>query len=65
MALNRLYKALAEKHKIMYADIYPLLVDDRKGLKKEYQSDEVHPNQAGYRIIEPLVQKTIAQALKN
>ena len=64
VALNKLYKALAEKYKETYVDVYPLLVDERKGLKKEFQSDEVHPNQAGYRVIEPLVQKAINDVLK-
>lgn len=63
VALNQLYKALADKHQITYTDLYSPMVDERKGLKKEYQNDEVHPNQAGYRVLEPLVQNAIVTTL--
>ncbi len=62
--LNKLYKALADKYKLPYVDTYSLLVDEQKGLKKEYQQDPVHPNQTGYKAIEPLIQKAINEALK-
>jgi lysophospholipase L1-like esterase len=37
--------------------------DHRNGLKKEYSGDGVHPNLAGYKIMEPLVEKAIEVAL--
>jgi hypothetical protein len=41
------------------------LVNDKKGLKPELTLDGlVHPNMAGYKIMELLVQKGIAETLK-
>ena len=62
--LNKLYKALADKYKIAFVDAYSPLVDEQKGLKKELQQDPVHPNKAGYLVLEPLVQKAINNKLK-
>jgi lysophospholipase L1-like esterase len=39
------------------------MVDERKGLKAEYSNDGVHPNKAGYEVMEPLVEKAIAKVL--
>lgn len=62
--LNKMYKALADKYNLTFVDTYTDLVDDQKGLKKEYQQDPVHPNKSGYLILEPLVQKAIQSTLK-
>jgi lysophospholipase L1-like esterase len=40
------------------------MVDNRKGMKKEYANDEVHPTLAGYKVMAPLAEKAIAEALK-
>jgi lysophospholipase L1-like esterase len=40
------------------------MVDERKGLPEKYSKDGVHPNPAGYQIMEPIVQKAIAKALQ-
>jgi lysophospholipase L1-like esterase len=63
VALNNLYKIYAKKAGITYLDLYSFFVDERKGMKKELTIDGVHPNLAGYKIIEPLVQKAIGTAL--
>ena len=34
------------------------------GLDKELAEDGVHPTLAGYKVMEPLAEKAIAQALK-
>jgi lysophospholipase L1-like esterase len=39
------------------------MADLRNGLKKEYSEDGVHPNLAGYKVMEPLVEKAIEAAL--
>jgi len=41
------------------------MADERKGLKKEYSEDGVHPNKAGYKVMEPLAEKAIEKALKS
>jgi lysophospholipase L1-like esterase len=38
--------------------------DERKGLKANLGDDGVHPNLEGYKIMEALVEKAIATALK-
>ena len=54
----------ARKHKIIYVDYYPAMVDERKGLNKRFSDDGVHPTTAGYKIMEPILEKAIAVALK-
>jgi len=39
------------------------MVDERKGLKKEYSEDGVHPNVDGYKIMAPLAEAAIKKAL--
>jgi lysophospholipase L1-like esterase len=39
------------------------MADDRKGLKAELTYDGVHPNEAGYKVMGPLAEKAIAEAL--
>lgn len=64
VALNEWIKNYASKNGFIYLDYYSPMVDDRKGLKAEYTTDGVHPNEKGYKIMEPLVEKAIALALK-
>ncbi|MGA3015225.1 MAG: SGNH/GDSL hydrolase family protein [Bacteroidales bacterium] len=63
VALNDMIKAYASKNKIVYVDYYSSMVDERKGLKTEYTNDGVHPNEAGYQVMVPLVEAGIAKAL--
>ena len=62
--LNKWIKDYAEKNEIIYVDYFTSMADERNGLKKEYSEDGVHPNLAGYKIMEPLVEKAIADALR-
>jgi acetyl esterase/lipase/lysophospholipase L1-like esterase len=64
IALNKMLKAYADKNKMIFVDYYSAMVDDQKGLPKTLSNDGVHPTLAGYKIMEPLVQKGIADALK-
>lgn len=64
ISLNKMIKDYADKNDHMYLDYFSSMVDERKGLKKEFGEDGVHPNLAGYKIMEPLVEKVIAGALK-
>jgi lysophospholipase L1-like esterase len=43
IALNKLIKAYAEEHNIVYLDYYSPMVDNEKGLKSAYSKDGVHP----------------------
>ena len=60
VGLNKLLKAYAGKNNITYVNLYPSLVDNRGGMKKVLTTDGVHPNLAGYKILEPLVQKSLS-----
>lgn len=62
--LNIWIKAFAEKSNFVYLDYYSAMVDERKGLPEKYSKDGVHPNAAGYAIMEPLAKKAISKALK-
>lgn len=64
VAINKMLKEYATKNNIVYLDYFSAMVDDRNGLKKELGNDGVHPNLAGYKIMEPLVEMAIAEALK-
>jgi lysophospholipase L1-like esterase len=62
-ALNELLKTYAKKNGIVYLDYFSAMADDRKGLKAELTYDGVHPNEAGYKVMGPLAEKAIAEAL--
>jgi lysophospholipase L1-like esterase len=63
-ALNSWIKNYAEANGCIYVDYYSAMVDDKKGLKQEYTYDGVHPNKAGYEVMQPLVEEAIKKALK-
>ena len=60
--LNKLLKADAEKFGLIWVDYFSPMADERNGLKAEYSGDGVHPNEAGYSVMEPLVEKAIMEA---
>lgn len=63
VSLNKMIKKYADEHKIVYLDYFSSMADERNGLKKEYTQDGVHPTLAGYKVMEPLVEKAIKKAL--
>ena len=63
-SLNEWIKKYAAENGFVYLDYYSAMVDGRKGLRKEYSEDGVHPNLAGYKVMEPLAEKAIAKALR-
>lgn len=64
IALNKWIKNYALENDFFYLDYFSSMVDDRKGMKAAYSQDGVHPNLAGYKVMEPLAEKTIAIALQ-
>ncbi len=62
--LNQMLKDYCEKNNLVYLDYYSAMVDSEKGLPKNLSNDGVHPVLAGYKIMEPLAEKAIAEALK-
>lgn len=63
-ALNKLIKAYANESGYIYLDYFSAMVDGRNGLPEKYAADEVHPTVAGYKVMEPLVEAAIAEALR-
>jgi lysophospholipase L1-like esterase len=47
---------------MMYLDYFSAMVDEKGMLNRELANDGLHPNQAGYAIMAPMVEKAIAKA---
>ena len=63
VALNAWMKRYAAERGAVYLDYYAALVDNRGGMKAALTTDGVHPNEAGYRVMAPLAEAAIEQAL--
>ena len=64
VALNAWMKCYAAQAGVVYLDYYTKMVDARGGLSPEMASDGVHPTEAGYRIMAPLAEAAIQEALR-
>ncbi len=62
--LNVWIKNYAEKNGCIYLDYFTPMADERHGLRAELTFDGVHPNLAGYKVMEPLVESAIQKALE-
>ncbi|MBC8164875.1 MAG: SGNH/GDSL hydrolase family protein [Bryobacteraceae bacterium] len=63
IALNEWIKNYAAKKGHVYLDYYTPMLDEAGMLRKEITNDGLHPNEAGYALMAPLVQKAIDQVL--
>ena len=63
--LNSWLAGYAKQNRATYLDYYSALVDSNGYLKEDLADDGLHPNGAGYRIMAPLAQAAISQALKS
>lgn len=61
--LNTMIKEYAAYNCFEYLDYYTVMVDERLGLKADLTYDGVHPNTAGYRLMEPITEAAIINAL--
>ena len=61
--LNELIKALADEKGYAYADYHSALVGADGGILSTYSDDAIHPNQAGYAVMEGII-LPILQAYK-
>jgi lysophospholipase L1-like esterase len=64
VALNAWMKQYAATHGAVYLDYHSAMADERQGMKADLASDGVHPNETGYRIMVPLAEQAIAEALR-
>jgi lysophospholipase L1-like esterase len=64
LALNRWLKSYVAAHPdSLYLDYFSAMVDDKGLLKRELAEDGLHPNAAGYKIMAPLAEGAIHDAL--
>jgi lysophospholipase L1-like esterase len=63
--LNAWMKAYAARAGAVYLDYYSAMVDARQGLRSDLTYDGVHPTEAGYRVMAPLAERAIEQALRS
>lgn len=63
LALNAWLRTYAAQRGATFVDLHTPMADARQGLRAEYGSDGVHPNEAGYRVMAPLVESGIRAAL--
>jgi len=64
VALNAWMKQYAASHGAVYLDYHSAMSDERQGMKSDLATDGVHPNEAGYRVMAPLAERAIAEALR-
>ena len=63
LELNRWMKSYCADHGCIYLDYFSAMVDDKGLLRKELADDGLHPNVAGYKVMAPLAEAAIAQAV--
>ena len=64
VAINKWMKDYAARVGAVYLDYHSAMADARQGLPKNLASDEVHPTEEGYRMMAPLAERAIAEALR-
>ena len=62
-SVNDDLKKYVNDHGLVYLDYFSSMVDERKGLNKDYTYDGVHPNQDGYILMSSLAQKVLSRLL--
>lgn len=62
--LNDWIRDFAKRNGHVYLDYYSAMVDANGYLRQELADDGLHPNAAGYRVMAPLVEQAIAQAVR-
>ncbi|HEX4682502.1 MAG TPA: SGNH/GDSL hydrolase family protein [Gemmatimonadaceae bacterium] len=63
IALNTWLKAYAARVNAVYADFHSAMSDDRGGMRAGLASDGVHPTEAGFAVMGPIVEAAIARAV--
>lgn len=64
VALNAWMKDYAARVGAVYLDYHSAMADGRQGMRAELATDGVHPNEAGYRVMAPLAERAVAEALR-
>jgi lysophospholipase L1-like esterase len=64
VALNAWMREYAVAHDLVYLDYHAAMADERQGLRPELSNDGVHPSEAGYRLMAPLLEQAVGDALR-
>ena len=64
LKLNAWMKDYALRHDAIYADYFTALVDQKGWLKDGISADGLHPNADGYKLMAPIAEAAIRQALR-
>jgi lysophospholipase L1-like esterase len=59
VALNKWIKVYAMENGLIYLDYFSSMADTKNAMKAEYSEDGVHPNKAGYKVMEGLLNKVL------
>jgi len=62
-SVNDELKKYVNDHGLVYLDYFSSMVEERKGLNKDYTYDGVHPNQDGYILMSSLAEKVLSRLL--
>ena len=62
-AVNQWMKGYCEGHGCVYADYHSAMSDEKGEMKEGISTDGIHPNEAGYAIMEPIALAAIRRAL--
>jgi len=64
LKLNEWLKGYCRANGHIYLDYFSRMVDDKGMLKAELANDGLHPNAEGYKVMAPLAESAIQQALR-
>lgn len=64
LALNKWLKDYSAANKHIYLDYFGATADDQGFLRADLANDGLHPHAGGYKLMAPLAQKAIEQALR-
>lgn len=64
LQLNAWMKDYASRHNAIYADYFTAFVDGKGWLKDGLSADGLHPNADGYKLMTPIAEAAIRQALR-
>jgi lysophospholipase L1-like esterase len=63
LALNAWLKNYCAQNGLVYLDYFSAMIDDKGMLRRDLSDEGLHPNAAGYKVMAPLAEKAIAQAI--
>ncbi|WP_052201071.1 SGNH/GDSL hydrolase family protein [Terriglobus sp. TAA 43] len=64
VALNAWIKAFCAERRYIYADYFTPMADEKQGMKEGLSVDGIHPTAEGYKIMAPIAESAITQALQ-